>query len=315
MGETSGDRQTRPLFLITGLSGAGKSTALRVFEDLRYFAVDGLPPGLAPEVAAIMEREAMRHYPGMAISLDMREENSGEQLDAALAKLRDMNLEPRLLYLEADDGTLTRRYAATRRPHPLEAEGIGLEKAITLERESLAPLKRISDLVINSAGFTIHDLRRAILRHIRTDGPSGHAIKVNVVSFGFKYGLPTDADMVFDLRFLDNPYFIDKLKPLSGKDKEVADYVFNSPDAATFREKTFDLLDFALTKMENEGRYRVTVGIGCTGGRHRSVAMAENLGRALRQADYPVSVQHRDIDWEAAPKANDPNGGQKEGAK
>ncbi|MBD5608506.1 MAG: RNase adapter RapZ [Desulfovibrio sp.] len=298
MSETVAGEQ-RPLFLITGLSGAGKSTALRVFEDLRYFAVDGLPPGLIPEVAAIMDRRSMRHYPGMAISLDMREDNSREQLEAAIEKLRGLDLEPRVLYLDADDGTLTRRYAATRRPHPLEAEGVGLENAIRLERKALAPLKSASDLVIISSGFTIHDLRRAILRHIRTDGPRGHAIKVNVVSFGFKYGIPTDADMVFDLRFLDNPYFIDKLKPLSGKDKEVVDYVFASSDAATFRDKTMDLLDFALSKMENEGRYRVTVAFGCTGGRHRSVAMAEEIGRSLRQADYPVSVQHRDIDAEA----------------
>ena len=300
--EGGADGAKRQIYLIAGLSGAGKSTALRVFEDLHYFAVDGLPPGLVPEVAAIMNRAAMRHYPGMAISMDMREENFFEQLKEALEKLKKSNFAPRLLYLEADDAMLTRRYASTRRPHPLEITGLGLEEAIVCERGRLSPLRVAADVIINSSGFSIHDLRRVILRHARKGGDSGHAIKVNLVSFGFKYGLPSDADMVFDLRFLDNPYFVEKLRPLSGKDKEVSDYVFASEDARAFRDKLIDLLNFTLGKMESEGRYRVTIGIGCTGGRHRSVAMAEEIGRALRQADYPLTIQHRNMDSEAMPQ-------------
>lgn len=299
-GEDRGDEKRR-LFLIAGLSGAGKSTALRVFEDLHYFAVDGLPPSLIPEVTGIMDRPSMSHYPGMAISMDMREENFPEQFELALAKIREGDLEPVILYLNADDRMLTRRYAATRRPHPLEIRGLNLEAAIARERETLDPLRGLADIVINTSGFTIHDLRRAILRHVQDEG-DGHTIKVNVVSFGFKYGAPGDADMVFDLRFLDNPYFIDKLRPLSGKDREVADYVFASRDAVEYKDKLLDLLDFTLSRMESEGRYRVTVAFGCTGGRHRSVAMAESVARALRQAEYPCVIQHRNIDSEVMPK-------------
>lgn len=281
--------------IVTGLSGAGKSTALRVFEDLRHLAVDGLPASLAPEMAAMMQRESMRHFKGIALGMDIRQGNFLEELNAALGKLSGMGIQPHLLFLEADDKTLMRRYAATRRPHPLEREGMSLEAALHAERERLKPLRDMADLVLDTTRFSIHDLRRAIQK--RWNGAPGSArLRVNVMSFGFKYGIPHEADMVFDLRFLPNPYFVEDLRPLSGKDKAVADYVFASPQAREYSAKLLDLLLFLLPQMESEGRYRVTIALGCTGGRHRSVALAEHMAQAVGQAGYPVSLEHRHLE-------------------
>lgn len=282
--------------IVTGLSGAGKSTALRVFEDLRYFAVDGLPASLAPEMAGMMERPSMSHFMGIALGMDMRQSNFPDEINDALSVMAAKGIRPLLLFLEADAQELMRRYATTRRPHPLEREGMGLEAALVAERNRLRPLREMADLVIDTSRFSIHDLRRSIQKRWSGNKDRLRAIRVNVISFGFKYGVPREADMVFDLRFLPNPYFVEELRPLCGKDKTVADYVFASPSAVEFRKKLLDLLFFMLPLMEAEGRYRVTIAVGCTGGRHRSVAMAEELSQALRQADYPASLEHRHLE-------------------
>lgn len=282
--------------IVTGLSGAGKSTALRVFEDLRYFTVDGLPAGLAVEMVEMMRRGSMERFRGMALGMDMRQQDFLEELNVALAQLSEHGVRPILLFLEAGAQELMRRYATTRRPHPLEREGMGLEDALHEERTRLAPVREMADLVIDTSRFSIHDLRRAIQkRWSRTSGKL-RAIRVNVISFGFKYGVPREADFVFDLRFLPNPYFVEKLRPLSGKDKAVRDYVFASEAAQEFEKKLFDLVRFMLPQMEAEGRYRVAIAVGCTGGRHRSVATAEALFQMVRQADYPASIEHRHLE-------------------
>lgn len=282
--------------IVTGLSGAGKSTALRVFEDLRHLAVDGLPASLAPEMATMMQHDSMQHFEGIALGMDIRQANFPEELQAALGELSRMGIRPQLLFLEADDKTIMRRYAATRRPHPLEREGMGLEAALHAERERLEPLRAMADLVLDTSGFSIHDLRRAIQKRWRSEEGPGRTLRVNIMSFGFKYGIPHEADMVFDLRFLPNPYFVEDLRPLCGKDKPVADHVFASPEAREYGAKLLDLLLFLLPLMESEGRYRVTVALGCTGGRHRSVAMAEHLAQGVRQAGYSVSLEHRHLE-------------------
>lgn len=282
--------------IVTGLSGAGKSTALRVFEDLRHLAVDGLPASLAPEMAAMMQRESMRHFKGIALGMDIRQGNFLEELHAALGQLSRMGIRPQLIFLEADDKTLMHRYAATRRPHPLEREGMSLGGALQAERERLKPLRDMADLVLNTSRFSIHDLRRAIQKRWSNDIGSGRSLRVNIMSFGFKYGIPHESDMVFDLRFLPNPYFIEELRPLSGKDKPVADYIFASPIATEYCAKLLDLVLFLLPQMETEGRYRMTIALGCTGGRHRSVAFAEYLGQGVKQAGYPVSLEHRHLE-------------------
>lgn len=282
--------------IVTGLSGAGKSTAVQVFEDLRYFAVDGLPASLAPEMAAMMERPSMSHFMGIALGMDMRQSNFPDEINDALSVMAAKGIRPLLLFLEADAQELMRRYATTRRPHPLEREGMGLEAALAAERNRLRPLREMADLVIDTSRFSIHDLRRSIQKRWSGNKDKLRAIRVNVISFGFKYGVPREADTVFDLRFLPNPYFVEELRPLCGKDKAVADYVFASPSAVEFRKKLLDLIFFMLPLMEAEGRYRITIAVGCTGGRHRSVAMAEELSQALRQADYPTSLEHRHLE-------------------
>ncbi|MDR2574276.1 MAG: RNase adapter RapZ [Desulfovibrio sp.] len=282
--------------IVTGLSGAGKSTALQVFEDLNYFTVDGLPAGLALEMTNMMKLHPMSHFKGIALGMDMRQSDFLAEINEALAVVRGQGFRPLLIFLEARIQELIRRYATTRRPHPLERKGMGLEAALAFERESLMPLREQADIVIDTSEFSVHDLRRAIQK--RWSGKSGKlsVVRVNVISFGFKYGVPREADMVFDLRFLPNPYFVEELRPLCGKDKAVSEYVFAGEKAVEFRGKLIDLLCFMLPMMEAEGRYRVAVAVGCTGGRHRSVAMAEEIAQALRQADYPVSLEHRHLE-------------------
>jgi UPF0042 nucleotide-binding protein len=282
--------------IVTGLSGAGKSTALRVFEDLRYFTVDGLPASLALEMACMMERPSMSHFNGIALGMDMRQSNFPEEICTALDDMSAQDIKILLLFLEADTQELIRRYATTRRPHPLEGEGVGLEAALSEEYNSLKPLRDMADLVIDTSHFSIHDLRRAIQKRWSNNKNRLRTLRVNLISFGFKYGVPREADMVFDLRFLPNPYFVEELRSLSGKDSKVSEYVFASRNVLAFRDKLLELLFFMLPLMENEGRYRVAIAIGCTGGRHRSVAVAEDIFKSLRQADYLVSLEHRHLE-------------------
>ena len=282
--------------IVTGLSGAGKSTALKVFEDMGHFVVDGLPVSLVTEMVDMMSRPSMSHFKGIALGMDLRQSNFVDEINECLSMLAGKNIRHKLLFLEASNTELIRRYASTRRPHPLEREGMGLEAALLAERSSLLPLREMADLVLDTSRYSIHDLRRAIQKRWSHNKGRLRAIRVNVISFGFKYGVPREADLVFDLRFLANPYFVEELRAMSGKDKPVADYVFNSPHAREYRDKLVDLLLFMLPLMEAEGRYRITVAVGCTGGRHRSVAMAEEILQALRQADYPAFLEHRHLE-------------------
>ncbi|MBO4300200.1 MAG: RNase adapter RapZ [Desulfovibrio sp.] len=282
--------------IVTGLSGAGKSTALKVFEDMGHFVVDGLPAGMASEMVAMMSRPSMAHFKGIALGMDLRQSNFVDEMIDCLNALARQNVHPMLLFLEADSLELVRRYATTRRPHPLERKGLGLEAALQEERNSLLPLREMADLVIDTSRFSIHDLRRAIQKRWGRSKGKLRSVRVNVISFGFKYGVPREADLVFDLRFLPNPYFVENLRPLSGLDKSVVEYVFHAQQSTEYRHKLLDLLLFMLPLMEAEGRYRVTIAVGCTGGRHRSVAMAEEICQALRQADYPVYLEHRHLE-------------------
>lgn len=282
--------------IVTGLSGAGKSTALQVFEDLNYFAVDGLPASLTLEMANMIGLHPMSHFKGIALGMDMRQANFPDEINETINAMSRKGIRPLLIFLEAKPQELFRRYATTRRPHPLEREGMGLEAALTAERESLVPLREMADIVIDTSRYSIHDLRRAIQKRWSGRHSKLRSIRVNLISFGFKYGVPREADTVFDLRFLPNPYFVEELRPLSGKDQAVADYIFASPKTAEFRSKLIDLLCCMLPLMEAEGRYRVAVAVGCTGGRHRSVAVAEDILQVLRQSDYPVSLEHRHLE-------------------
>lgn len=285
-----------PLVIVTGLSGAGKSTALNVFEDLRFFTVDGLPPSLAPKLVSLFHCQGSTSHRGLALGVDVQYRRFFGDWSQALDEIQAAGAQPQILFVEAKTDVLVRRYATTRRPHPLENEGYGLEQAIEEERERLAPLKHKAALVIDTSVYSIHDLRRTVqekwssLHQGRQRG-----MRVHLITFGFKYGAPSEADLVFDLRFLPNPYFDEALRPLSGKDKAIADYVLAEDPGKTFWEKFSDFLYYLLPLFEVEGRYRMTIAIGCTGGRHRSVAVAERLYSALMESDYTVSLEHRHL--------------------
>lgn len=288
--------ETFPLLVVTGLSGAGKSTVLHVFEDLRMFTADGVPPSLLPDMVELLRKSPRARFQGMAFGLDQRRGEFSDELHAAFERLSARGLRPQLIFLEADRAVLMRRYATTRRPHPLERDGVGLEQAVEEEIEQLAPVRESADLLFDTSAYSIHDLRRVIQRRWKSSREHLRAIKVNLVSFGFKYGVPREADLVFDLRFLPNPYFVEALRPLTGKDKAVAGYVFGDASGKLFRKRLIDFLTFLLPLYDAEGRYRLTIAVGCTGGRHRSVAMTEALAKALTKQDYSISVEHRHME-------------------
>ena len=290
------EANVQPCCIVTGLSGAGKSTALRVFEDMNFFTVDGLPASLAAEMIVMMQRPSMAHFKGIALGMDIRQSGFREEIGLMLDNLTSRGIHPVLLFVTAETNVLIHRYAQTRRPHPLEKEGLGLEACITSERSRLRQLKEQADFVIDTSNLSIHDLRRMIQR--RWSGSLGRirGLRVNVISFGFKYGVPKEADMVFDLRFLQNPYFVEELRSLCGKDQKVVDYVFASPVSKELLKKIKDFSSFTLRHMEAEGRYRVSIALGCTGGRHRSVAFAEDIAQFLKQEDYAVSLEHRHLE-------------------
>ena len=263
----------KPIFIITGLSGAGKSTVLHVFEDMRLFTADGVPPELMPEMVRLLQSSSVEPSHGIALGFDQRRSEFMAELDQALHRLSGMGFRTKILYLEADPAVIMRRYATTRRPHPLEREGVGLEQAVREEMERLAPVREIADKVIDTSSFSIHDLRRIIQRKWNSTLERLHTIKVNLISFGFKYGVPREADLVFDLRFLPNPYFVEELRPQTGKESAIAEYVFSEPSGKAFKKRLIDFLSFLLPLYDAVGRYRITIALGCTGGKHRSVAM------------------------------------------
>ena len=239
-------RASSRLCVITGLSGSGKSTAMQVFEDLMYFTVDGLPARMAPEMVNLMSRPSMAHFKGIALGLDIRQSAFLNEIDDVLDELRRQGFKPQLIFLEAETSEIMRRYATTRRPHPLEREGIGLESAVLMERKRLAQLRSQADMVINTTRYSIHDLRRVIQKRFRDGENNARALRVFVTSFGFKHRVPKEADYVFDLRFLPNPYFVSELKEKTGLDQEVADYVFATPKAREFLNKLEELIFFIL---------------------------------------------------------------------
>lgn len=284
-----------PVVVVTGLSGAGKSTALNVFEDLGYFCVDGLPAAMLPKLVALFMGKDSRHR-GLALGMDLRQHDFLDQWNEALQELSARGVFVRVLFVEAKDASLMRRYATTRRPHPLESASLGLEQALTRERAMLSPLRKDAELVIDTSEYSIHDLRRMIQERFTSTESAGQGMRVHVLSFGFKYGVPAEADLVFDLRFLPNPYFVPELRPMSGKDQAVADYVFKVEPGLTFKKKLQEFLLYLLPLYAAEGRYRIALAVGCTGGRHRSVAMAEHLLATLRDSGYSVTIEHRHFD-------------------
>ncbi|MDR2076680.1 MAG: RNase adapter RapZ [Desulfovibrio sp.] len=284
-----------PVIVVTGLSGSGKSSALDVFEDMGFFTVDGLPAILAVQMITMVAATPLPHYRGLVVGMDLRQEGFVKDYEQALTKLRQGGHTPVLIFFEAKADILVKRYATTRRPHPLEKEGLGLEQALEEERARLSPLHKAADVVIDTSDYSIHDLRRILQVKWRILENRGHLLRVHVISFGFKYGTPAEADILFDLRFLPNPYFIPDLKPLSGTDAPVAEYVLEQEPGRAFLSRLTDFLEYLLAQFEKEGRFRLAIALGCTGGRHRSVAVAEALTRRLHEAGYAFSLEHRHL--------------------
>ncbi len=285
-----------PVVILTGLSGSGKSTALDVFEDLRFFCVDGLPPSMVSRLVTLFTGDNPRGYRGLALGMDLRQADLLEEWGRAQSWFARHGIQPQIVFFEAQPAELLRRYATTRRPHPLESQRLNLEQAVEQERQMLNTLREQAHLVVDTTGFSIHDLRRFLQEKVSLfTGPST-GLRVNLVSFGFKYGLPADADLVMDLRFLPNPHFDAALNPLTGKDPRVADYVLADDPGRGFLERFLGFLQFLLPLYALEGRYRVTLALGCTGGRHRSVAVSEAVFVSLKATDLEVTMEHRHID-------------------
>jgi UPF0042 nucleotide-binding protein len=279
--------------IITGLSGAGKSHAMAAFEDAGFFCIDNLPPRMIPAAADLFGLEGSK-VQRVAVVSDVRGGQYFEEIDGCLNELDSKGISYRLLFMEASDEALLHRFKETRRPHPLAPTG-DIPEGIRHEREMLSALKRRADWVIDTSDLNIHELRADIVKDVVPEG-SGEFI-VTFVSFGFKYGSPLDADLVIDVRFLPNPHFEPELKPLSGLDKAVSNYVVSTKVTKEFFEKLTALLDFLLPHYVAEGKSSLVIGIGCTGGRHRSVAIAEWLAKHYRAGKYSYNVitRHRDL--------------------
>jgi UPF0042 nucleotide-binding protein len=285
-------RDRLQLVVVTGLSGSGKSTAIHVLEDLGFYCIDNLPVALIPRVVELWEssQEEVRR---VALGIDVRERHFLDEVPSVFAELRTRGVALEVIYLEASDDVLLRRFSETRRPHPA-AEGGSLADGIRREREKLRALREASDRIIDTSPFTVHELRAALRDLLeRTDAGT---MTVALVSFGYKYGLPTDADLVLDCRFLPNPFFVEELRHRVGTDQAVATYVLDREETRQLLQHVTGLLDFALPQYQREGKSYLTIAIGCTGGRHRSIALVEELRRLLAARGYRVLVRHRDVE-------------------
>ena len=279
--------------VMTGMSGAGKSAASRCLEDLGFFCIDNLPVTLIPKVAELCAQSEKR-IERVALVVDAREGRFLEGLFDILVDLRRDSHLVRIVFLDASDEVLVRRFSESRRPHPLAPGGSALE-GIRTERERLAHLKAKADLVIDTSSFTVHEFRKLLATSF-LDLPAPQRTALSLVSFGYKHGLPVDADLIFDARCLPNPHFVDALRPLTGREPQVVEFVLGFSQARGFVERIQEFLGFTLPLYVQEGKAYLTIAVGCTGGRHRSVVLAEELARLLREADHEVSVRHRDVD-------------------
>lgn len=283
------------LVVISGLSGAGKSNALRCFEDLGFFCIDNLPPQLFPKLVELCTQSGSE-INKIALGIDIRERGFLLEFEGMLNEFIKNEYPIEIAYLDARDEVLIRRFSETRRPHPLAKDRPVIE-GIKLERERLRWLRDKASLIIDTSDFNIHQLKEEINRHF-LEREKDKKIIINIVSFGYKYGVPHDVDMLFDIRFLPNPNFVSHLKSLTGQANQVADYLLANPQTTQFLERLFKFVDFLMSQYMQEGRYYLNIGVGCTGGRHRSVFIAETMERHLRDLGFETTLRHRDIERE-----------------
>ena len=288
--------------IVTGMSGAGKSTTLKMMEDMGYFCVDNMPIPLMTKLAELLivpNGEITK----IALGLDIRSGQNLRALDQVLDELEKAKIPLEILFLESNDDTLVKRYKETRRFHPLSGKDGRVEEGIKEERKRLKFLRERADYLIDSSHMLTRELR-AELSKIFVENKEYKNLYISVLSFGFKYGIPADADLVFDVRFLPNPYYIDELRPKSGNDKEVREYVMDNDKARMFLAKLTDMVEFLIPNYVQEGKTQLVIGIGCTGGKHRSVTLANELYEALSKNDnYGIRIEHRDIGKDAVTKA------------
>ena len=288
--------------IVTGMSGAGKSTALKMLEDVGYFCVDNLPVPLIPKMADLL-RVPGTEINKAALGVDIRSGQSFEELEKVLEELDSTGMQYEILFLESSDDVLIKRYKETRRFHPLAGNEGRVDQGIRMERQRIRFLRKRADYLIDTSHMLTRELK-AELNKIFVQNKEYKNLYISVLSFGFKYGIPADADLVFDVRFLPNPYYIEELRPKSGNDKEVRDYVMQNKKAKVFLEKLSDMVEFLIPNYILEGKTQLVIGIGCTGGKHRSVTLANELFRVLsKNENYGVRIEHRDIGKDAITKA------------
>lgn len=282
------------LFIVSGLSGAGKSTVISILEDSGYFCVDNLPPELIPKFAELFQMGSGEHQRA-AVVCDIRGGSHFDGLFQALDTLDSMKVPYQILFVEADDQTIIKRYKETRRSHPLMDSQSTLARAVQMERKLMEPVRERADIVLQTDAMSTRKLRDRVLELVYPGRKKVSELNVCVTSFGFKYGLPMEADLVFDVRFLPNPFYIEQLRHQTGLDDGVRDYVFRFAQSQAFLEKLEDMVGFLLPQFVEEGKSMVVVAIGCTGGQHRSVAMTHALAEYVRSLGYQVSENHRDM--------------------
>src|SRR6202789_1753999 len=288
----SDDGEPRELVILTGLSGSGKASALKTFEDLGFYSVDNLPLELIPRFADLVAKSAEITHAAMVV--DVREGSRLERFPSILAKVKKV-LPTRVVFLEASDDALVRRFSETRRPHPL-GRGETVPTSIRAERRRLDPVRNVADILLDTSRFNVHELRAHInAQFARGAGKNDRNLTISVTSFGFKNGVPSDADLVFDVRFLPNPHFVPEFRALTGKHPKVAKYVRQFPQTREFLDKVTDMLTFLLPHYIHEGKSYLTIGIRYTGGQHRSVMIAEELKKRLGAAGYRAKSSHRDM--------------------
>ena len=281
-----------PIMIITGLSGSGKSTAVAALEDVGFFCVDNMPVDLLPKFLEL-PIQGDSELSGFAVVMDLREKGFVTRHEAVLSDLRQKGFRFEIIFLEADEKILVQRFSATRRQHPLARDG-GLLAGIQTEVQRLQPLRAAADFVIDTTRLNVHELKAKVVEAVKTHR-SLRPMRILMLSFGFKYGLPPEADILIDVRFLLNPYFVPELKPLDGEAPAIREFVLKSPDASAFMAKYTELLDFLIPLYEREGKTRLTMAVGCTGGRHRSVAIARALHDHIAAVRGGVELIHRDI--------------------
>ncbi len=281
------------IVLVTGLSGSGKSTAIRALEDSGWFCIDNLPVVLLPKLLELVGHGAGEEMPRLALVVDARESRFLESTPAAVAEVRRSGHDIEVVFLECSDDALLRRFSETRRRHPLSPDG-SVADGIALERKMLQGLRAIATQVFDTTRMTVHELREAFTS--RFGSQKQDSLNVTIISFGYRNGLPQNSDLVFDLRFLPNPYFVEGLKPLPGTDPRVSQWILAKPEAQEMIERLHSLIAYLLPRYRAEGKSYLTISLGCTGGRHRSVCLAEELAARLRHTEARVKVQHRDVE-------------------